>query len=174
MPKRKISKKEEPLWEPIMNALKELIDSSLSLHDFAHAFCHLEITGHGRFSNELKKHFSKETLYIIRVEGFYPDITGFLVSQYGAELITAEVKPERIKIKNVFQAKNQAEIFDAKYTFLASPKPIPEEIRRFAIDRPSILNYSDNRRIAVAQFNEKTKHLQIYREFYRFLPWPFK
>ena len=160
-------KKEEPLYKPIMNALIEVFDH---LGD-----CHLEITADKRFSNKLKRQFSKDTLYIIRVEGFFPDLTGFVKMQYTTDLITVEVKAESIVIKDIFQAKEQAEIFDAKYALLVSPKTIPEEIRRFVKDRSLILNYLNRRRVVIAQFNEATEEFEIDKElFYGSLPEPFK
>jgi len=160
-------KKEEPLYKPIRSTLIELFNH---LGD-----CHLEITADKRFSNNLKRQFSKDTLYITRVEGFFPDITGFVRMQYATDLVTVEVKAKRIAIKDVFQAKEQAEIFDAKYALLVSPKTIPEEIRRFVKDRSCILNYSYNRRVVIAQFNEATEEFEIDKElYYQSLPEPFK
>jgi len=160
-------KKEEPLYEPIRRAL-ERVFSCLGE-------CHLEITADKRFSDKLKKQFSKDTLYIIRVEGFFPDLTGFVKTQYGSELITVEIKPENITIKDIFQAKEQAEMFDAKYALLVSPKTTPEEIRRFVKDRSSILNFLYNRRVVIAQFNEPTEEFETGIElYYGSLPEPFQ
>ena len=165
MPKR--AAKEESLYEPILKVLKRVFSCL--------GECHLEITADKRFTNKLKRQFSKDTLYIIKVEGFFPDITGFVKMQYTTDLITVEVKAESLKIKDIFQAKEQAEIFDAKYALLVSPKTIPEEIRRFVNDRWSILNYLDRRRVVIAQFNEATEEFEIDKElYYGSLPEPFK
>lgn len=153
----KRASKEEPLYEPIMKALKRIFSCL--------GECHLEITADKRFTNKLKRHFSKDTLYIIRVEGFFPDLTGFVKMPYATDLITVEVKGEKIAIKDIFQAREQAEIFDAKYALLVSPKTIPEEIRRFVKDRSPILNYAYNRRVVIAQFNEDNKEFEIDKEF---------
>jgi len=164
---KRASKKEESLYEPIMKVLKRVFSCL--------GESRLEKTADKRFSNELKRQFSKETLYIIRAEGFFPDLTGFVKMQYTTDLVTVEVKAESITIKDIFQAKEQAEIFDAKYALLISPKTIPEEIRRFVKDRSSILNYSYDRRVVIAQFNEDIEDFEIDVElYYGSLPEPFK
>jgi len=164
---KRASKKEESLYEPIMKALKSVFSCL--------GECYLEITSDKRFTNKLKRHFSKDTLYIIRVEGFFPDITGFVKTPYATDLITVEVKAKSITIKDIFQAKEQAEIFDAKYALLASPKMIPEEIRRFVKDRSTIINYSYNKRVVIAQFYDATGEFEIDKElYYGSLPEPFK
>jgi len=137
--------------------------------------CYLEKTANKRFTNRLKRHFSKDTLYIIKVEGFFPDLTGFVKTQYATDLITVEVKAKAITIRDIFQAKEQAEIFDAKYSLLVSTKAIPEEIRRFVKDRSSIMSFLDRKRIVIAQFDEDTKGFDIDKElYYGSLPEPFK
>ena len=164
---KRVSKKEEALYEPIMKALKYVFSCL--------GECHLEITADKRFTNKLKRQFSKDTLYIIRVEGFYPDLTGFVKTQYATDLITVEVKAKPITIKDIFQAKEQAEIFNAKYALLASPKMIPEEIRRFVKDRSEIMNYSYNKRVVIAQFHGDTGEFEIDKElYYGSLPEPFE
>lgn len=166
MPKR-VSEKEKSLYEPIMKALKRVF---LCIGE-----CHLENSADKRFTNKVKRQFSKDTLYIIRVEGFFPDLTGFVKTQYTTDLITVEIKPKKITIKDIFQAKEQAEIFNAKYALLASPKPIPEEIRRFIKDRSSILNHSYNRRLVITQYHENKEEFEIDKElYYGSLPEPFK
>lgn len=137
--------------------------------------CYLEKTADKRFTNKLKRHFSKDTLYITKVEGFFPDLTGFVKTQYATDLITVEVKAKGIAIRDIFQAKEQAEIFDAKYSLLVSTETIPEEIRRFAKDRPSIMSFSDRKRVLITQFDEDTEELEIDKElYYGSLPEPFK
>ncbi len=153
-----MSKKEISLYEPIMNELKWV---------FGHlGDCHLEITADKRFSNKLKKEFSKDTLYIIKVEGFYPDITGFVRTKYSTDIITVEVKRRKITLRNLFQAKAHGEIFNAKHSFLISPVVIPEEIRRFIKDRSDICNYSYNRKVIIAQFDENKQKFEIDKELY--------
>ena len=63
----------------------------------------------------------------MKVEGFYPDITGFVKTNASSiDIITVEVKPSNPKIRDIFQAKNYAQIFDAKYVLLISTKSIYE------------------------------------------------
>ncbi|MGC8935654.1 MAG: hypothetical protein ACP5LN_10885, partial [Thermoproteota archaeon] len=52
-----------------------------------------------------------------------PDITlpGFVV---------AEVKKDKIELDDIYQLKKYFDLFDARFAFLISLKPIPEEIKR--------------------------------------------
>jgi hypothetical protein len=63
---KRVSKKEETLYEPIIKALRRVFTS---LGD-----CHLEVTAKKNFSDKLKKAFDDVALYIMNVEGFFPDL----------------------------------------------------------------------------------------------------
>jgi hypothetical protein len=97
MPKQ-ASKKEATLYKPILNALKRAFSCL--------GECHLEITAEKKFSNKLKKAFDDVALYMIRVESFYPDITGFVKTKYSTDIITVEVKSGAPLIKYIFQTKD--------------------------------------------------------------------
>jgi len=125
MPNR--ATREESLYEPILKALKRVFSCL--------GECHLEITAKRIFSNELKKAFDDVALYMIKVEGFFPDITGFVKTKYSTDIITVEVKPGKLMIKNIFQTKDYAQVFNAKYAILVSPKTISEERRRLILKR---------------------------------------
>ncbi|GAH95239.1 unnamed protein product, partial [marine sediment metagenome] len=69
-----------------------------------------------------------------------PDLTGFVLKN-GVDIstasrldvesfITVEVKPTRITLQDIYQAKMYGDLFYAKYALLISPEIIGEEIRR--------------------------------------------
>jgi hypothetical protein len=171
-------RKEKQLYEPILNALKEVFERYLESEkqrreitsDFK-GIAHLEITANGRFSNELKEVLDDKALSIVRVEKFSPDIMGFIQkNQYSKEIITVEVKAEEIKIKNISRAKLYADIFGATYGKLISPKPIPEEIRRFITDR-----YAIRGNLIIAQFDKTRKgYFNFNQKLYSTIPEPFQ
>jgi len=162
----KSSKKEEELYAPIQGSLFEPFSCLGSYYS--------EITADKHFTNVLKKAFSKDTLYIIKVEGVFPDITGFLKTQYSTDIVTVEVKSEEISIKDIYQAKEQGEIFGAKYALLISSEALPEEIRRFILDRRSIYQRVYGDPIIIAQYMKDTRKFDIDKElYYNNLPEPF-
>ena len=151
-------KKEEDLYEPIGKALSTKIKDS-----------HFEITKKG-FSEKLQKEFDYETLYLINIEGIYPDITGF-IKRYGhKEIITVEVKKGKIKLKHVFQAKKYGELYKSPYCLLISPKAIPEKIRRFLLKRTEITRYlGGQHQVIIAKFVHYTD-FEFDNELYPTLP----
>jgi len=65
-----------------------------------------------RMSQELKKMLDDKVLSIVRVENYSPDVMGFVQEdQHSKELITVEVKPEKITIKNISKAKTLCKFF---------------------------------------------------------------
>ena len=165
MPKR--MSKEEPLYEPIMNAFKRVF-ACLGV-------CHLEVSAKG-FSRKLKKVFDDVALFMTTVEGFFPDITGFVATEYSTDIITVEVKAERPMIKDVFQAKDYAQVFNAKYVILVSPKAISEERRRLILKRREIITrYARREPIVIARFDKNMEKFEIDKElYYGSLPEPFE
>jgi len=129
--------------------------------------CYFEITAKGKISNEIKSLLDDLALYIINVERFSPDIMGCVIKGFmdkpineilsnKKELVVVEVKP-KIKIKDIYQAKQYGEIFNAKYTLLIYIEPMPEEIRRFLRKRAVILSHSAGyQRVAIVQFDKET------------------
>ena len=168
-------RKEEQLYEPILNGLKREVEGYLNSEkqriDVGFVGkVHLEITAKGHFSEGLKEVLDDNALSIIRVEKFSPDIMGFIQkSLYLKELITVEVKAEKIKIKHISTAKLYADIFRAKYGMLISPKRIPEEIKRFISNR-----YEIRGNIIIAQFDEANDKFKFDKKLYPTMPEPFK
>ena len=83
-----------------------------------------------------------------------PDITGFLKGIFGTDFITVEVKRKQIVLDDIYQAKKYADLFRAKYGFLLSSEPIPEEIKRLS-RTTNILVTSEGRSIKIAQYDEE-------------------
>jgi len=171
--KPKRVRKEEQLYEPILNALKRIFEEYVNSHvesvrkrmteplpfnlkaELEKACVHFEITAKGHFSEKLKEELDDKALNIIRVEKFSPDIMGFIrkgIPSSSTELITVEVKTDKITIKNISRAKLYKDIFKAHYGMLISPKRIPEEIRRFIADRDDIRG-----KLIIAQFDETNR-----------------
>lgn len=167
-------KREEQLYEPIKSVLQRELEEYLNSQKerIGEGFIgkvHLEITAKGHFSEDLKEELDDDALNIIRVEKFSPDIMGFMQkSQYSKELITVEVKPDKITIKNISRAKLYQEIFKATYGMLISPKRIPEEIRRFISNR-----YGIRGNIIIAQFDKANNKFKFNKKLYPTIPEPF-
>ena len=165
--------KEEQLYAPIKNALQREFEKYVGYGGKVH----LEITAKGRFSEELKEALDDRALAILRVERFSPDITGFMQKKdFGLsskELVTVEVKPDKIKINHVYRAKLYADVLNARYGILISPKRIPEEIRRFIKERYSII-YRGYGSLIIAQFDKATDEFKFDKKLYSTIPEPFK
>ena len=55
--------------------------------------------------------------------------------------ITAEVKNKSVSIGDFYQAKRYGEVFDAKYAFLVSSRPLPARVGRFLGESPGLTRY---------------------------------
>jgi hypothetical protein len=145
MPRKKTESK---YYEPVRKALEERFKAKFGN-------CHLEVTADGEFTNKLKSAIPSGygmTLYFIGRRKS-PDVTGFVemkevvssdiafiigdkksekFSVNWREFIVVEVKDKKITLDNVCQARTYGLMFRAKYAFLMSLKPIPEEIERLA------------------------------------------
>lgn len=151
LPKR-VSKQEAVLYEPVMNALKSVFSTL--------GECHLEITARGSFSDKLEKNFDDVALYMMSVEDFRPDITGFVKTNSSSiDVITVEVKRDSPTIKDVFQAKNYGPIFNAKYVLLISTKHISEKKRRLILKRKEIIARFPSESVILARFDKDKEYL---------------
>ena len=175
-----MSKREEHFYPFIVTALKGLFEQHLIRKakgkvrvigeplDFN---VYLEITAKGHFSEKLKEQLDDRALSITKVEKFSPDIIGFVQETPSSriELITVEVKAKRITIKDISRAKLYLDIFRAAYGLLISTERIPEEIRRFILDRRVIKGD-----LIIAQFVETLSMLRIHPSFEYQVPDIFK
>jgi len=163
-------KKEEPLYEPIKNALQTQFEKFVG----SKGKVHLEITANGHFSEELKEALDDKALSILRVEKISPDIVGFLQKDsYGKDLVTVEIKPDRITISHIWRARLYAEVLNAKYGIIISPKKIQEEIRRFLKERFYITCRS-NGSLVIAQFDRERNEFKFDEKLYSTVPELFK
>lgn len=167
---------EKSLYENAVKALERKFDPL--------GECHFEVTAEGKFSNKLERKLDDYALFIFKEEKYSPDITGFLIKKenHGTseKIIVAEVK-KRIRLTSIYQTKRYAEILNAEYALLISPKPLSERKRRFIIRRkPAITSYFPNRQIIIAELVWDIVPLpaqfilEIDREMYTSLPEPFK
>jgi hypothetical protein len=157
------TKGEERLYEPIRHFLSNI---------FAHYYIekakkpqfqreptygkeenpYLEIVGKKRrFSQTLKRQFTTNTLLLIKSEGSFPDIVGYVRKKpsNSNEIIVAEIKDKPIKLIDIFQARLYQEIFNPSFCFLISSEEIPEERMRFVRDRDFIRG-----KVIFAQYHE--------------------
>ena len=164
-------KREEPLYEPIKNLLQKQFEEYVGFGGKVH----LEITANGRFSEELKEALDDRALSILRVERFSPDITGFLQEKDSSskELVTVEIKPDKIKINHIYRAKLYADVLNARYGIIISPKKLQEEIRRFIKERYNIMHRNFGSLI-IAQFDKARNEFKFDKKLYSTIPEPFK
>jgi len=109
-------------------------------------------------------------LYMLRVERLSPDLFGKLiyaaypgaapsrsVPRFVFAPAIAEVKLGNIKLRDIYQTKEYAEVFNARYAFLISTEMVAEEIRRFLRSRQSILYYCVTETVNGYSTIQKTK-----------------
>ena len=161
--KSPLKAEEERLYDPIKKSLER---------DFGQlGECYLEKTADVRyFPEKLKRVFEPKVLHILRVEKFCPDLTGFLRRKGSRtkEVITVEVKPRNLRIKDINQARLYGEVLKAKFCLLVSPNNIPVEIKQFVKDNQAIIRsyFSTFDRVAILKFDETKSKLTLDRELY--------
>ena len=127
-------KSEAQFYKPAREALLDL---------FKPKDCYLEITADRRLPEKVKKVLTDYDLFANVVERFIPDITGYVLrSEHEKCVIVAEVKAGPTTLRDIFQTKQYAEIFGAKYAFLVSPEHMPEEISRILRMKGTLLSHS--------------------------------
>ena len=126
---------ESDLYQPIKIALEELLVSK------GMPF-YLEVTAEKRLSEKLKGNIPQGREIVFTFLKKRPDLLGFVEGQYSSNFITVEVKEQIKKLDDIYQAKLYKEVFEARYGFLITTEPIPEEIRRLCNSTFSILHSS--------------------------------
>jgi hypothetical protein len=114
---------EAQYYEPIKEKLVKLFNEK-------EKEVYLEITAQKGMGEKLKQAIPKERNIVFRFLKKKPDILGYIEERYTKDLIIIEVKEKITKLDDIYQTKLYKEVFDAKYSFLVSLKPIPEEIKR--------------------------------------------
>ncbi len=127
MPRRKERRKEE---EKYYNTVKERLNE---LFNEKGVKAYWEITANGIFSNELKSKIpsGKEVIFLF-LRKAAPDIIGFVEGILLPGFVVVEVKKNKIELDDIYQLKKYADLFEAKFAFLVSLEPIPEEIKRLS------------------------------------------
>ena len=161
---------EERLYNPIINVL---VDKFSQVGE-----CYFENTSQ-RFSEKLKEQLDDYSLFILNVERMSPDLTGYLIKKetYGESkhIIVVEIKGDKPTLKDIYQTKRYAEILDASYALLISPKKLSMERRKFLIRKKGqITQFYPNKEVLIGQFDESTKSIKIDKELYYDVPKPFK
>ena len=151
MPKAKQSGEKE-LYDPVRQCLQAMFTEKFSN-------CHLEVTSNGRFSPKLKAAVPSgyEIIFHFLRGRVSPDLTGYVEGEYGAkDFITVEIKGGTITLADVYQAKEYAELFGAKYSFIISPAPVPEEIKRLDKVRYILSLFLLYHKLRIAEFDRST------------------
>ena len=115
---------EQVLYKPVRDFL---------FSKFAAKFgnCYLEITAKGHFDEALKKAVRHDIIFAFLGKKASPDLAGFIQNELGIkDFVTVEVKPDKITLQDIYQAKLYGDLFTAKYALLISPVPVPEEVKR--------------------------------------------
>ncbi|TET07918.1 MAG: hypothetical protein E3J86_11760 [Candidatus Thorarchaeota archaeon] len=128
---------EEELYDPILVLLRERFR--------AKGNCRLERTDR-QIPDDIKKGLDNVALLSLRAERMLPDLMGYLdvkglIFTRESRLIVVEIKSDALTLKDLYQVKMYAEVFQAYYAFLISPNGFQEERRRVIIDTPELLNF---------------------------------
>ena len=148
----------------IEKELYKVIKGSLEI-DFISKFnnCYLAITSEGKFPEEILGNVGDyyDIIFSFLKKKNSPDLTGFVKTDYRTDFITVEVKNSALTLEDVYQAKRYADLFQARYGFLISTKPIPTIIKRLC-NKIFILNImGTGGRLRLARFDiDKNKILE--------------
>lgn len=163
---------EDELYNSVLKALEQKF---ATLGDV-----HLEITANGKFSDKLKEKLVDYSMFILNIERMSPDLTGFITNKekwgQGRRIIVAEVK-KKLALKDIYQTKRYAEILNADYALLISPKKLSAERRIFLLKRKEeITRYNPYKQVLICQLNKSSESIQIDKGLYfpASLPEPFK
>ena len=179
--------KEEDLYYPIMEAMKGIFDRWYVEESYVYTRDglqramtsgitnpHLEITAHGDFSEKLQRIFDYRLFAALYAEKLKPDIMGFVSKKRGGnpEVITVEVKPTALTIRDVLQAKLYSDIFKAKFSFAISPRGISIPKLRTILEHDKELRGN----VIIASYAPfaEFKIFRIYKELEPYVPKEFQ
>jgi hypothetical protein len=122
------------------------------------ASVHLEVSAAGTFTNVLKQMIdpSREIIFSF-LRDAAPDLTGFVKRDRSSsvEFVVVEVKTTPIKLADIYQTRKYADLFDAHYALLLTPRDIPEEILRLSrVAFPYITLIPGNRHISLVKWRD--------------------
>ena len=158
--------------------LYDLVSEALELKFRTLGDVHLENTSNGRFSDGLKEQLDDYSLFILNVERMSPDLTGYLVKKERHRedkyFIVVEIKGGRPTLKDIYQTKRYAEILQATYALLISPKKLSAERRKFLMKRKGeITQFHRNRHVLIGRLYTYKRSIQIDKDLYYRIPEPF-
>jgi len=134
--KKKTTKKEREYYEIIKTRVEELFKRKVN--DFL-----FEITANKKFNEQLKYEIPKNRAIIFSfLKKAPPDITGFTKIGSSSYFIVVDVKKDKIKLEDIYQLRKYRDLFNAKFAFLISLRPIPAEIKRLCELEFNILFHS--------------------------------
>jgi len=136
---------QEKYFQSILGSVKKSLEES----DVKNIL--IEITAHGKFSNEMLNKLGETGSFLGR--GFSPDICCF----YDSKSITVEVKDSELTIQDIYQAKQYAELIKAEKAFLISTTGLPNRIIKFINIRPDILTYGLGKQLYIGIFDTDGK-----------------
>lgn len=144
---------EKDYYQPIKSYLERL------LREQGCEF-HLEITAAKKFSNTLKRGVASHRNIVFHfLRDAAPDIAGFIKGKYSVDFVVVEIKDQKLKLDNIYQARKYAELLDAKYAILVSTVEIPEEIKRLQQSVYALLSLPASKTLALARFDRETNAL---------------
>lgn len=150
-------KKEEKEYYPLIKVRMEKLLKTKA------GDVYLEITANKKFSDRLKNEIpSGRDIIFNFLKQAAPDITGFIKKgEHSSDFIVVEFKKQKIKLEDVYQAKKYQDLFNAKFTFLLSLLPVPEELKR--LDKVTNLFRSGLPyfyAFVLSQFDDNTKEFE--------------
>jgi hypothetical protein len=143
---------EANFYQPIKERLEELFAAKKKRF-------YLELTATKGLSDKVKGKIPQHREIVFAFLKKRPDLFGFVEGEYASDLITVEVKGRIKTLDDIYQAKLYKEVFDARYGFLITTEPIPEEIKRLCKNTVSILRSSVDsiyRFLVIGHFDKET------------------
>lgn len=149
---------ENKYYEPVRTKLEEILKARF------HSV-YLVVTAKKVFPEKLKAKIRNErdiVFFFLRQAA--PDITGFVREYFLFDFVVVEIKVERIRLDDIYQAKKYADLFEARYALLISTEEIPEEIKRLYRAGDSLLQLSVGEELILAQFDKKKGFVEWFPE----------
>ncbi len=143
---------EADFYELIKQKLEELLASK------GRRF-YLEVTARKGLSEKLKGAIPQHREIVFTFLKKRPDLFGYIEGQYSKDLVTVEIKERIEKLDDIYQAKLYKEVFAARYGFLITTKPIPEEIKRLCKSTIDILHSAGDsiyRFLVIGHFDQES------------------
>ncbi|HVP93235.1 MAG TPA: hypothetical protein VMS94_05795 [Acidobacteriota bacterium] len=179
------AKEEEKLYFPLLQKLKEIFDRWYVAESYTYSRegymkgptngitnPHLEITAYGKFSELLHTQFDYPLFQDLKAENLHPDIMGYVYKKDAAkrEFITVEVKYAQLKIKDILQAKLYEKVFNAKFSFVISPKGIAIEKLKLILKHDQDLRGN----VMIGQCSADGRLIRLYPDLLERIPKEFK